>query len=134
MASFSIPVDFTATAPTYMWQKVSQAGIKNWSLWTASPTGLKHPEEYASMISPRTARAMGRLRRRRFAVLYVCSAGRHHQCLVNFGVDYFSTNGERTKGVGRQGVDAEGSTGYQDEASRLHRPSKSVADCRRLTS
>ena len=43
----SIPVDFTATAPTY--KKVSQAGIKL-VFMDSIPTGLKHPEEYAAMI------------------------------------------------------------------------------------
>jgi len=44
----SIPVDFTATAPTY--KKVSQAGIKL-VFMDSIPTGLKQPEEYAAMIS-----------------------------------------------------------------------------------
>ena len=44
----SIPVDFTATAPTY--KKVSQAGIKL-VFMDSIPTGLKHPEEYAAMVS-----------------------------------------------------------------------------------
>jgi ribose transport system substrate-binding protein len=72
----SIPVDFTATAPTY--KKVSQAGIKL-VFMDSIPTGLKQPEEYAAMIS-------------------ADSQGNGTIGLVNFGVDYFSTN-ERTKGV-----------------------------------
>ena len=56
----SIPVDFTATAPTY--KKIAKAGIKL-VLMDSIPTGLKHPEEYAAMVS-RTARATARSRPR----------------------------------------------------------------------
>lgn len=44
----SIPVDFTATAPTY--KKIAKAGIKL-VLMDSIPTGLKHPEEYVTMVS-----------------------------------------------------------------------------------
>ncbi|MEP6563503.1 MAG: substrate-binding domain-containing protein, partial [Mesorhizobium sp.] len=44
----SIPVDFTATAPTY--KKVQQAGIKL-VFMDSIPTGLKHPEDFATMVS-----------------------------------------------------------------------------------
>ena len=44
----SIPVDGTATAATY--KKVSEAGIKLVFMDNVPP-GLKHPEQYASMIS-----------------------------------------------------------------------------------
>jgi ribose transport system substrate-binding protein len=56
----SIPVDFTATAPTY--KKVSQAGIKL-VFMDSIPTGLKHPEEYAAMIRPTARATAGSLRR-----------------------------------------------------------------------
>ena len=44
----TIPVDGTATAATY--KKVSQAGIKLVFMDNV-PTGLKHPEQYAAMVS-----------------------------------------------------------------------------------
>src|ERR1700683_1439701 len=56
----SIPVDFTATAPTY--KKVPQAGIKL-VFMDSIPTGLKHPEEYAAMIRPTARATAGSLRR-----------------------------------------------------------------------
>jgi ribose transport system substrate-binding protein len=87
----SIPVDFTATAPTY--KKVSQAGIKL-VLMDSIPTGLKHPEEYASMISA-DSEGNGQIAAQ---VLASCVPQGATIGLVNFGVDYFSTN-ERTKGV-----------------------------------
>src|SRR6202789_1599407 len=87
----SIPVDFTATAPTY--KKVSQAGIKL-VFMDSIPTGLKQPEEYAAMISA------DRQGNRQIAaqILASCVDKGGTIGLVNFGVDYFSTN-ERTKGV-----------------------------------
>ena len=87
----SIPVDFTATAPTY--KKVSQAGIKL-VFMDSIPTGLKHPEEYAAMISA-DSQGNGRIAAQ---ILASCVAQGGTIGLVNFGVDYFSTN-ERTKGV-----------------------------------
>jgi ribose transport system substrate-binding protein len=87
----SIPVDFTATAPTY--KKVSQAGIKL-VFMDSIPTGLKHPEEYASMISA-DSQGNGQIAAQ---ILASCVPQGGTIGLVNFGVDYFSTN-ERTKGV-----------------------------------
>ena len=87
----SIPVDFTATAPTY--KKVSQAGIKL-VFMDSIPTGLKHPEEYASMISA-DSQGNGQIAAQ---ILASCMPQGGTIGLVNFGVDYFSTN-ERTKGV-----------------------------------
>ena len=87
----SIPVDFTATAPTY--KKVSQAGIKL-VFMDSIPTGLKHPQEYATMVSA-DSQGNGQIAAQ---VLASCVAQGGTIGLVNFGVDYFSTN-ERTKGV-----------------------------------
>ena len=87
----SIPVDFTATAPTY--KKVSQAGIKL-VFMDSIPTGLKHPEEYAAMISA-DSQGNGQIAAQ---ILASCVDKGGTIGLVNFGVDYFSTN-ERTKGV-----------------------------------
>lgn len=87
----SIPVDFTATAPTY--KKVSKAGIKL-VLMDSIPTGLKHPEEYAAMISA-DSQGNGQIAAQ---ILASCVPQGATIGLVNFGVDYFSTN-ERTKGV-----------------------------------
>ena len=87
----SIPVDFTATAPTY--KKVSQAGIKL-VFMDSIPTGLEHPKEYASMISA-DSQGNGQIAAQ---ILASCVAKDGTIGLVNFGVDYFSTN-ERTKGV-----------------------------------
>ena len=87
----SIPVDFTATAPTY--KKVSQAGIKL-VFMDSIPTGLKHPEEYAAMISA-DSQGNGQIAAQ---ILASCMAQGGTIGLVNFGVDYFSTN-ERTRGV-----------------------------------
>ena len=87
----SIPVDFTATAPTY--KKVSQAGIKL-VFMDSIPTGLVHPREYASMVSA-DSQGNGQIAAQ---VLASCVAEGGTIGLVNFGVDYFSTN-ERTKGV-----------------------------------
>ena len=87
----SIPVDGTATAATY--KKVSQAGIKLVFMDNVPP-GLKHPEQYASMISA-DSQGNGQVAAE---VLASCVAKGGTIGLVNFGVDYFSTN-ERTKGV-----------------------------------
>jgi len=88
----SIPVDFTATAPTY--KKVSQAGIKL-VFMDSIPTGLKHPDEYAAMISA-DSQGNGQIAAQ---ILASCMPQGGTIGLVNFGVDYFSTN-ERTRGVG----------------------------------
>src|SRR3954466_9409531 len=87
----SIPVDFTATAPTY--KKVSQAGIKL-VFMDSIPTGLEHPKEYASMISA-DSQGNGQIAAQ---ILASCTPQGGTIGLVNFGVDYFSTK-ERTKGV-----------------------------------
>jgi ribose transport system substrate-binding protein len=58
------------------------------------PTGLKHPEEYASMVSA-DSQGNGQIAAQ---ILASCVAQGGTIGLVNFGVDYFSTN-ERTKGV-----------------------------------
>src|SRR3984885_8689348 len=87
----SIPVDFTATAPTY--KKVSQAGIKL-VFMDSIPTGLKHPEEYAAMISA-DSQGNGQIAAQ---ILASCMSQGGTIGLVNFGVDYFRTNG-RTQGV-----------------------------------
>jgi ribose transport system substrate-binding protein len=87
----SIPVDFTATAPTY--KKVGQAGIKL-VFMDSIPVGLKHPDDFASMISADN-QGNGQIAAQ---ILSSCVAKDGTIGLVNFGVDYFSTN-ERTKGV-----------------------------------
>jgi ribose transport system substrate-binding protein len=87
----SIPVDFTATAPTY--KKVSQAGIKL-VFMDSIPTGLEHPKEYAAMISA-DSQGNGQIAAQ---ILASCVDKGGTIGLVNFGVDYFSTN-ERTKGA-----------------------------------
>ncbi|MFB9261873.1 substrate-binding domain-containing protein [Bradyrhizobium erythrophlei] len=87
----SIPVDFTATVPTY--KKIAKAGIKL-VLMDSIPTGLKHPEEYASMVSA-DSQGNGQIAAQ---ILASCIPQGGTIGLVNFGVDYFSTN-ERTKGV-----------------------------------
>lgn len=87
----SIPVDGTATAATY--KKVSAAGIKLVFMDNV-PTGLKHPEQYASMISA-DSEGNGQIAAK---VLASCVPQGGTIGLVNFGVDYFSTK-ERTKAV-----------------------------------
>ncbi len=87
----SIPVDGTATAATY--KKVSEAGIKLVFMDNVPP-GLKHPQQYASMISA-DSQGNGQIAAE---VLASCVPKGGTVGLVNFGVDYFSTN-ERTKGV-----------------------------------
>lgn len=87
----SIPVDGTATAATY--KKVSQAGIKLVFMDNV-PTGLKHPEQYAAMVSA-DSEGNGQIAAK---VLASCVAKGGTIGLVNFGVDYFSTT-ERTKAV-----------------------------------
>ena len=87
----SIPVDGTATAATY--KKVSQAGIKL-VFMDNTPPGLKHPEEYAAMVSA-DSQGNGWIAAQ---ILASCVPKDGTIGLVNFGVDYFSTN-QRTKGV-----------------------------------
>jgi ribose transport system substrate-binding protein len=87
----SIPVDGTATAATY--KKVSQAGIKLVFMDNV-PTGLKHPEQYAAMVSA-DSEGNGQIAAK---VLASCVPKGGTVGLVNFGVDYFSTT-ERTKAV-----------------------------------
>lgn len=87
----SIPVDGTATAATY--KKVSQAGIKLVFMDNV-PTGLKHPEQYAAMVSA-DSEGNGQIAAK---VLASCVPKGGTIGLVNFGVDYFSTK-ERTKAV-----------------------------------
>ncbi len=87
----SIPVDGTATAATY--RKVSQAGIKLVFMDNVPP-GMKHPEQYAAMVS---ADSQGNAYIAA-EVLASCIPQGGTVGLVNFGVDYFSTN-QRTKGV-----------------------------------
>jgi ribose transport system substrate-binding protein len=87
----SIPVDGTATAATY--KKVSEAGIKLVFMDNV-PTGLKHPEQYAAMISA-DSEGNGQIAAK---VLASCVPQGATIGLVNFGVDYFSTT-ERTKAV-----------------------------------
>jgi ribose transport system substrate-binding protein len=87
----SIPVDGTATAATY--EKVSAAGIKL-VFMDNTPPGLKHPDQYAAMVSA-DSQGNGQIAAQ---ILSSCVAQGGTIGLVNFGVDYFSTN-ERTKGV-----------------------------------
>ena len=87
----SIPVDGTATAATY--KKVSEAGIKLVFMDNVPP-GLKHPEQYASMISA-DSQGNGWIAAQTLAS---CVSNGGTIGLINFGVDYFSTN-QRTKGV-----------------------------------
>jgi ribose transport system substrate-binding protein len=87
----SIPVDGTATAATY--KKVSQAGIKLVFMDNV-PTGLRHPEQYAAMVSA-DSEGNGQIAAK---VLASCVPQGGTIGLVNFGVDYFSTK-ERTKAV-----------------------------------
>jgi ribose transport system substrate-binding protein len=87
----SIPVDGTATAATY--KKVSAAGIKLVFMDNV-PTGLKHPDQYASMVSA-DSQGNGWIAAQ---VLASCIKQGGTIGIVHFGVDYFSTN-QRTKAV-----------------------------------
>lgn len=87
----SIPVDGTATAATY--KKVSEAGIKLVFMDNVPP-GLKHPEQYAAMVSA-DSQGNGWIAAQ---ILASCMPEGGTIGVVNFGVDYFSTN-ERTKGI-----------------------------------
>lgn len=87
----SIPVDGTATAATY--KKVSEAGIKLVFMDNVPP-GLKHPEQYATMVSA-DSQGNGWIAAQ---ILASCVPQGGTVGLINFGVDYFSTN-QRTMGV-----------------------------------
>src|SRR5882724_3937935 len=87
----SIPVDGVATAATY--KKVSAAGIKLVFMDNV-PAGLKHPEQYASMISA-DSQGNGAIAAQ---VIASCIKQGGKLGIVHFGVDYFSTN-QRTKAV-----------------------------------
>ena len=87
----SIPVDGTATAATY--RKVSAAGIKLVFMDNVPPD-MKHPDQYAAMVS---ADSQGNAYIAA-EVLASCVPQGGTVGLINFGVDYFSTN-QRTKGV-----------------------------------
>jgi ribose transport system substrate-binding protein len=87
----SIPVDGVATAATY--KKVSAAGIKLVFMDNV-PAGLKHPEQYASMVSA-DSQGNGWIAAQ---VLASCIKQGGTLGIVHFGVDYFSTN-QRTKAV-----------------------------------
>ena len=119
----SIPVDGTATAATY--KKVSEAGIKLVFMDNVPP-GMKHPEQYASMISA-DSQGNGWIAAK---ILASCVPDGGTIGLVNFGVDYFSTN-ERTKGV-RDWM-AKKPPGHPVETGRLHRSLQGGAGRRRLS-
>ena len=119
----SIPVDFTATAPTY--KKVVARPASSWCSWTASRPASSIPRNIATMVSA-DSQGNGQIAAQ---ILASCVAQGGTIGLVNFGVDYFSTN-ERTKGVQR--VDESKPARHQDEAGRLHRSVEGVADRRRL--
>ena len=87
----SIPVDGTATAATY--RKVSAAGIKLVFMDNVPPD-MTHPGQYAAMVS---ADSQGNAYIAA-EVLSSCVPQGGTVGLINFGVDYFSTN-QRTKGV-----------------------------------
>jgi ribose transport system substrate-binding protein len=87
----SIPVDGVATAATY--KKVSAAGIKLVFMDNV-PTGLKHPGQYASMVSA-DSQGNGAIAAQ---VIASCIKQGGKLGIVHFGVDYFSTN-QRTKAV-----------------------------------
>ncbi len=87
----SIPVDGTATAATY--RKVSAAGIKLVFMDNVPPD-MSHPDQYAAMVS---ADSQGNAQIAA-EVLASCVPRGGAVGLINFGVDYFSTN-QRTKGV-----------------------------------
>jgi ribose transport system substrate-binding protein len=87
----SIPVDGVATAATY--KKVSAAGIKLVFMDNV-PAGLKHPQQYASMVSA-DSQGNGAIAAQ---VLASCIKQGGKLGIVHFGVDYFSTN-QRTKAV-----------------------------------
>lgn len=87
----SIPVDGTATAATY--RKVSAAGIKLVFMDNVPPD-MAHPQQYAAMVS---ADSQGNAYIAA-SVMASCIPQGGTAGLINFGVDYFSTN-QRTKGV-----------------------------------
>ena len=85
-----------------------------------SDWGLEHPKEYASIISA-DSQGNGQIAAQ---ILASCVDKGGTIGLVNFGVDYFSTN-ERTKGV----LNGCRRTGPTSKWSRsLHRPGEGVPD------
>jgi ribose transport system substrate-binding protein len=87
----SIPVDGVATAATY--KKVSAVGIKLVFMDNV-PSGLKYPDQYASMVSA-DSQGNGAIAAQ---VIASCIKQGGKLGIVHFGVDYFSTN-QRTKAV-----------------------------------
>jgi ribose transport system substrate-binding protein len=90
-AIISIPVDDTATAPAY--KKISEAGIKL-VLMDNVPKGLKHPADYASMVSA-DSQGNGMIAAEVIAneIPEGGTVG-----IIGFGVDFFVTD-EREVGV-----------------------------------
>jgi ribose transport system substrate-binding protein len=87
----SIPVDNTAMAPAY--KKVQEAGIKL-VLMDNVPDGLKHPQDYSSMISA-DSQGNGQIAAEILAnqIPENGTVG-----IIDFGIDFFVTN-QRTLGV-----------------------------------
>jgi ribose transport system substrate-binding protein len=90
-AIISIPVDNTATAEAY--KSIGKAGIKL-ILMHQVPQGLKYPQDYQAVISPDN-QGNGQVAAEMLAH-YIAKGGTVG--IVNFGVDFFTTN-ERTKRV-----------------------------------
>jgi ribose transport system substrate-binding protein len=90
-AIISIPVDDTATAEAY--KKVAQAGIKLVFIHQA-PRGLKHPQDFASMVSPDN-QGNGQIAAQMLAK-YIPNGGTLG--IIDFGIDFFTTN-QRTERV-----------------------------------
>ena len=90
-AIISIPVDNTATAAAY--KTISNAGIKL-ILMHQVPQGLKYPQDYQAVISPDN-RGNGQVAAEILSA-YIPQKG--VVGLVDFGVDFFTTN-ERTRQV-----------------------------------
>jgi ribose transport system substrate-binding protein len=90
-AIISIPVDNTATAAAY--KTISDAGIKL-ILMHQVPQGLKYPKDYQAVISPDN-RGNGQVAAEILSA-YIPQKG--VVGLVDFGVDFFTTN-ERTRQV-----------------------------------
>ena len=118
----SIPVDGTATAATY--KKVSAAGIKLVFMDNV-PTGLKHPEQYASMISA-DSEGNGQIAAK---VLASCVPQGAHDRARQFRRRLLQHDGAHE---GSQRLDEEEPSGHQDQAGRLHGPVEGRPDCRRL--
>ena len=90
-AIISIPVDNTATAAAY--KTISDAGIKL-ILMHQVPEGLKYPKDYQAVISPDN-RGNGQVAAQMLAA-QIPQKG--VVGLIDFGVDFFTTN-ERTRQV-----------------------------------